>query len=694
MARLVDELRTAVSSALDTEEYRLRHGQIDQEFNERRQKALRELAVRASARGVLVAETPTGFAIGPARDGQPLDPDEFNRLPEAERRDIHAALEEFEKELDKLIHQLPKWRRESREKERALKRSLISTSVDGLIDDLAREYESEPAVHAYLAKVKTDVVDHADDLRRGKSEPLGGLLEALMARSGGEADGLGRYRVNLLVDHGRARGAGVVYEDRPTFQNLVGRIEHVAQMGTLVTHFTLIKPGALHRANGGYLMLDARRLLLEPFAWEGLKRALRARALRIESLGEALSLVSTVSLDPDPIPLNVKVVLIGERLLYYLLYELDPDFKELFKVAVDFEARMDRNAENDALYARLIGALVRRAALRPFSAAAVARVLEHGARVVGDAGKLWIGLDGLTDLLQEANHYAEAAGHDVVDASDVQRAIDAWVARSGGPRERIQEEIARGTIAIATKGEAVGQVNGLSVVELGGFAFARPSRITARVHLGSGTVVDIEREVELGGPIHSKGVLILSGYLAGRYVSEQPLSLTASIVFEQSYGAVEGDSASSAELFALLSALADVPIRQGIAVTGSINQHGDVQAVGGVNEKIEGFFDICKAAGLTGDQGVLIPATNIAHLMLREDVREAVTNGTFHVYAMATVDEGLEVLTGRPAGARDETGRFPDQTVNQRAERRLLDFAERARAFRHGNVGILPGDRA
>jgi predicted ATP-dependent protease len=484
----------------------------------------------------------------------------------------------------------------------------------------------------------------------------------------------------------------VVYEDRPTFQNLVGRIEHLAQMGTLVTHFTLIKPGALHRANGGYLMLDARRLLLEPFAWEGLKRALRARALRIESLGEALSLVSTVSLDPEPIPLNVKVVLIGERLLYYLLYELDPDFKELFKVAVDFEARMKRTAGNDALYARLIGALVRRAALRPFSAAAVARVLEHGARVVGDAGKLWLGLDGLTDLLQEANHYAEIAGHSVTDANDVQGAIEAWVLRSGGPRERIQEEIARGTIVISTNGDAVGQVNGLSVIELGGFAFARPSRITARVHLGTGRVVDIEREVELGGPIHSKGVLILAGYLAGRYVPREPLSLSASIVFEQNYGGVEGDSASSAELFALLSALADAPIRQGIAVTGSINQHGDVQAVGGVNEKIEGFFDICQAAGLTGDQGVLIPAANTAHLMLREDVREAVANGKFHVYAMATVDEGLEILTGRPAGARDDTGRFPLQTVNQQVEQRLLEFAERARAFRHDAVGILRED--
>ena len=691
MVRLVDDLRTAVSSALESEEYRLRHEQIDQELNERRRAALNDLAARAGQRGVVLAETPVGFAIGPGRNGRPLDPEDFSKLSEDERRSIKTALAEFEQELDKLLHQLPKWQRESREKDKALKRGLISAAVDALIDDLASEYGTAAAVQSYLAQVKTDVVEHADDLRRGKGEPDGGLLEALIARSGGDSDALGRYRVNVLVDHSGATGAGVVYEDRPTFQNLVGRIEHVAQMGTLVTHFTLIKSGALHRANGGYLILDARRLLLEPFAWEGLKRALRARALRIESLGEALSLVSTVSLDPEPIPLKVKVVLIGERLLYYLLYELDPDFKELFKVAVDFESSVDRAEQTDLLYARLVATLVRRARLTPFSAVAVARVLEYGGRVVGDAAKLWLGLDGLTDLLQEANHFAEASGRDVVDGVDVQQAIDAWTFRSGRPRQRIQEEIARGTIAIAASGQVVGQVNGLSVVELGGFAFARPSRITARVHLGAGTVVDIEREVELGGPIHSKGVLILSGYLAGRYVSEQPLSLSASIVFEQSYGGVEGDSASSAELFALLSALADVPIRQGIAVTGSINQRGDVQAVGGVNEKIEGFFDVCKARGLTGDQGVLIPAANTAHLMLRADVREAVANGTFHIYAMATVDQGIEILTGLVAGTRDDAGRFPDRTVNQRVEQRLLDFAERARAFRLGNTGSKDG---
>ncbi|MBI2186454.1 MAG: AAA family ATPase [Acidobacteria bacterium] len=695
MTRLVDELQTVVRAALETDEYRKRHEQIDQEFNERRQAALADLGKRSGERNVALIHTPAGFGVVPLHDGEPLEPDAFAQLPDEERQAVKAALEEFEGELEKILHQVPQWRRESREKERALKRAVISAAVDAPLDDLAKQYDGLPDVQAYLAAVKADVIEHADDVRRGTAREDEGLLEALIARASVIAQPLSRYQVNVLDGRSGLHGAPVVYEDKPTFQNLVGRIEHVAQMGTLVTHFTLIKPGALHRANGGYLILDARRLLLEPFAWEGLKRALRARALRVESLGEALSLVSTVSLDPEPIPLTVKVVLIGEPLLYYLLHQLDPDFRELFKVAVDFESSTDRAADQTASYARLIATLGRKAAVRPFSAAAVARVLEHGARVVGDAGKMWLALDRLADLLKEADHWAGTAGRSVVEAADVQRAIDAWIHRSSRPRERLQEEIARGTLAISTTGSVVGQVNGLSVVELGGFAFARPSRITARVRLGSGTVVDIEREVELGGPIHSKGVLILSGFLAGRYVPDQPLSLSASLVFEQSYGGVEGDSASSAELFALLSALADLPVKQSIAVTGSVNQRGEIQAIGGVNEKIEGFFDVCRARGLTGNEGVLIPAANKRHLMLRADVVEAVAAGTFHVYAIDTVDQGLQLLTGVPAGGRDVTGQFPSGTVNCLVEQRLAALARQAQAFKvSGEEGVTaPGPR-
>lgn len=682
IARLVDELRTAISAALETEEYRQHDQQIRDEFNLRRDQALEDLRKRAADLDIALVRTPLGLALAPMRNGQVLDSDAFQQLAEDERRRVRTTIEGFEAELEKILHEVPKWHRESHEKLRTLKHAATKAAVDALIAELKKAYGGEAGVQSYLASLEKDVIDNADDFRRSKEgEAEASPLDALIAKSG-IASPLGRYQVNVLGDHDSVDHAPVVYEDKPTFQNLIGRIEHVAQMGMLVTDFTHIKAGALHKANGGYLILDARRVLLEPFAWEGLKRALRAHAIRIESLGEALSLVSTVSLGAEPIPLDVKVVLIGDRLLYYLLYEFDPDFRELFKVAVDFESSVDRTDPGALTYAGLIATLARKASLRPFASSGVARVIEHGSRVVGEVSKLWIELDQLTDLLQEADYWAGAAGHAAVDAADVQHAIDTRILRASRPRARLLEQIEHGTIMIETKASAVGQVNGLSLLELGGFAFAHPSRITARVRVGGGTVVDIEREVELGGPIHSKGVLILSGYLAGRFVPDHPLSLSASIVFEQSYGAVEGDSASSAELYALLSALAEVPIRQSIAVTGSINQHGQLQPVGGINEKIEGFFDVCQATGFTGDQGVLIPAANMRHLMLRDDVVRAVEAGTFQVYAADTVDQGIEVLTGMAAGVRDETGRFPAKTINGLVEQRLTTFAIQARAFR------------
>jgi lon-related putative ATP-dependent protease len=461
----------------------------------------------------------------------------------------------------------------------------------------------------------------------------------------------------------------------------------MAQMGALVTDFNLIKPGALHQANGGYILVDARELLTQPYAWDGLKRVLRARQVRIESLSQALSLVSTVSLEPEPIPLDVKVVLIGERLLYYLLNQYDPDFGELFKVEADFGDQMPRTPENDELYARLVATIARREELRPFDRAAVARVIERSSRFVGDTKKLSTHLLSVAELLEESDYWAGEAGHDVVTVDDVKRTIDEQVNRADRLRERTQEHIRRGMILIDTEGERKGQVNGLSVIALGDYAFGRPSRITARTRLGKGNVVDIEREVDLGGPIHSKGVLILSSYLGARYAPEHPLSLSASLVFEQSYAGVEGDSASLGELCALLSDLAGVPIKQTLAVTGSVNQHGEVQPIGGVNEKIEGFFDACRATGLTGEQGVLIPAANVEHLMLRHDVIEAVEAGSFHVYAVDSVDDATALLTGETAGARDDVGEFPPGSVNRRVEARLIELAERARDFGNGEDG-------
>ena len=453
----------------------------------------------------------------------------------------------------------------------------------------------------------------------------------------------------LVTAEGSAGGAPVVEELHPTLRNLVGRIEHVWHRGLLSTDFRRLKAGALHRANGGYLLLDARSLLTEPFSWAALKRALKTRRIRFESVDDILSLTSTVSLEPDPIPLDLKVVLVGERWLYWLLAAFDPELAVHFKVLADFEDALDRAPAAEAGYAQMVAALARDASLQPLDAAAVARVIEHAARLAEDAEKLTLHVERVRDLLAEADFWARDAGRPVTTRDDVQRAIDEQIRRAGRLRERVQEAMLREIALIATSGSKVAQINGLSVLTLGDTSFGRPTRITARVRPGAGKLVDIEREVELGGPLHSKGVLILGGFLAGRYALDAPMSLHASLVFEQSYGGVEGDSASLAEACALLSALADAPLRQDLAVTGSINQHGEVQAIGGVNEKIEGFFDLCTARGLSGTQGVLIPAANAQHLMLRADVVEACAAGRFSVSTVASVDDALQALTGTAA---------------------------------------------
>jgi lon-related putative ATP-dependent protease len=482
--------------------------------------------------------------------------------------------------------------------------------------------------------------------------------------------------VNVLVDHGGRDGMPVVAEDHPSYHNLIGRVDHISQFGTLGTDFALIKPGALHRANGGYLLVDAHKLLVQPFAWEALKRALSTRQIRIESIGEMYSLVSTVSLAPEPIPLDVKVVLFGDRFIYYLLHAYDPDFRDLFKVVADFEDSFDRSAENEQLFARLIATIARDKNLLAVDRGGVARSIEHASRLTGDAGKVSGSLRALADLLCEADHLARQVGRNTVTGEDIEHAIAAQRTRGDRLRARVHEAILRGTILIDTGGARSGQVNGLSVMQLGDHAFAAPSRITATTRLGEGKVIDVQREVELGGAIHSKGVLILSSFLASRFSMNRPLSLSASLVFEQTYAMVDGDSASLAELCALMSSLADAPIRQAFAVTGSVNQLGEVQAIGGVNEKIEGYFDICTARGLTGEHGVLIPSSNVEHLMLRSDVVQAVVAERFHVYAVHTVDEAVEILTGMPAGAADgTTGAYPVDSVNGRVAKRLREFA-------------------
>lgn len=668
MEQLVDYLRTAIPALFESDEYRSKVSAIQEEFSKQQEQAFKELEEDASQHDVVLLRTSDGFGFAPTRDKEVIPPEEYEKLPDAEKNRLASAINRLQEKLTKILHHVPQWRKERGERIKQLNREIMLSMVEHLIDDIRADYRELPAVQAYLDAVQQDMAEHGDDFRKPEETPSVADMGAVLRQN------FHRYEVNVLVSNGHKHGAPIIEEDNPSYSNLVGRVEHISQLGALITDFTLIKPGALHRANGGYLLLDIRRVLLQPFGWEGLKRALQSREIRIESLGQIFSLISTVSLEPEPIPLDVKIVLFGDRFLYYLLEQYDPDFAELFKVVADFEERIERTAESQMLYARMIATLCRKEKLRPLDRGAVARVVEYGARLVNDSERLSTHMRSVADLLREADYWAHEAGHTVVGASDVQQAIDTQIHRQDRLRSRLQEEILRGTLMIDTQGSVVGQINALSVLALGNFAFAMPTRITATTRLGEGDLVNIEREVKLSGAFHSKGVLILSAFLTSRYGKNRPLAFSASLAFEQSYAMIDGDSASMAELCVLLSNLAEAPIRQSLAITGSVNQFGQAQAIGAVNEKIEGFFDICVARGLTGDQGVLIPSANVKHLMLRWDVVAAAQAGKFHIYPIEHVDQAISLLTGLAAGEADVHDHYPPQSINAKVAKRLGDW--------------------
>ena len=682
ISQLIGEAYTAIPTAFESEDYQTRQQAIEEEFKEYQEKTFEDVQQFARERGIKVIQTATGFVFAPLHKDKAISTQEYEKLPKQEKEHLEKVTEEVGKELQRAMQAIPQEARKMHARIRQLDREVSLYAVGGLFDQLLDKYRALDQVVAYLEEMQTDIVDNVDVFLKATEQ--GSRAQGLESR---ESLAMHRYAVNVIIDHGGDQGAPLVFEDHPTFSNLVGKIEHVSEMGTLITNFTLIRAGALHRANGGYLVLDAAKLLVQPFAWDGLKRALKSSEVRIRSLGEVLSLISTVSLEPEPIPLRLKVILLGDRMLYYLLQAYDPEFMDLFKVAADFDDEIDRTPENSRQFARLLATQIKREHLRPLDRAGTARVLEECARHAGDAEKISAQIRHAADIVREADFYTRNNGRELIGSEEVQRAINARIHRDSRIRDRLQEEILRGTILIDTEGEHAGQVNGLAVAQLGESTFAHPCRITARVALGSGEVVDIEREVELGGPIHSKGVLILSGFLASRYVIDQPLSLFASLVFEQTYGGIEGDSASAAELCALLSALAQIPVRQGLAITGSVNQHGQIQAIGGVNEKIEGFFDICSKRELTGMQGVLIPSSNVKHLMLRRDVIEAVAAKRFHIYPVETIDQCMQLLTGVDAGECNPQGEFPADSANQRIRTRLLEFAKNRHAFSASDSG-------
>jgi lon-related putative ATP-dependent protease len=678
LRRLVEDLRITIPAALQGEEVAARRRALEEEVKEENHRAFEDLRSLAEGKGVAFLRTPMGLGFAPMAEGEVLTPEQVANLSPEERKKLKKELEDLEAKARDLLAKLRAAAQEAREKEKELLRGVMDAAVAHLIEELKSRHGDVPGIPEHLESVHRDVIENVEAFM-GEAERV--LPEADGA---GEPAGLPgapfrRYLLNLLVDNGDLRGAPVVHERHPTLANLVGRIEHAIHQGALLTDFHLVRAGALHRAQGGYLLLDARTLLLQPYAWEALKRALASRELHVETPGQVLGLASTVTLEPEVVPLDLKVVLVGDRYLYHLLDALDPEFHSLFKVVADFSDEVERTPENEGRAARDLAAAARRHGLRPLEPRAMARVLERSARAVGDAGRLSAHMGSLVDLLREADRCAAEAGRDVVGEEEVRRAVRAQETREGRIRELLLREIREGTILLDTAGRRVGQVNGLAVLQVGRLAFGRPNRITARVRLGRGEVVDIERAVELSGPFHSKGVMILSGFLGARYAPDHLLSLRASLVFEQSYGRIDGDSASCAELCALLSALGGIPLAQGLAVTGSVNQHGEVQPVGGVDEKIEGFFDACSARGLTGDQGVIVPAANAGRLMLREDVVEAARGGRFRVFAAATVDEIMEILTGLPAGERGKDGRFPAGSVNGLVEDRLVALADRRR---------------
>ena len=675
MEQLIDELGIALPASFEGDEYRSRVEEIKEASRYKELQEINQLREEASRDHIILTETPTGYAFAPVDENEVvIDAERFNQLSKEEQQKIQNSIIDLQQQLQKLLKKFPAWRKETKRKIKALNREIAEFAVGHSIHELKETYRDLKAILTYLDEIERDIIGHVRDFipHREASLPF---LEMPQ-----QTDPFKKYQVNLIVDLADNKTAPVVYEDHPNYANLMGRVDHEAYMGSLVTDFTMIKPGALHKANGGYLILDARKLLMQPYAWESLKRTLQAGEIKIESLERSLSLISTSALEPEPIPLELKLILVGDRLIYYLLSYYDPEFQDLFKVAADFDDSIDR-ADITMEYAKVLATIARQEQLKPLTRQAIGRVIEHSSRMTGDAEKLSTHLRSIKDLLNESDYWAEENGHDKIDASDVQEAIDHKIYRSDRVRQKLYENIHRGTVLIDVEGKVAGQINGLSVLQLGELTFGQPSRITANTRLGNGKLVDIERETELGGALHSKGVLILSSFIASRYARNRPFSMSASLVFEQSYGGVDGDSASLAELCVILSSLTQIPLRQDLAITGSVNQLGRVQPIGGVNEKIEGFFDICNKKGVTGKQGVIIPASNVKHLMLRWDVVKAAQAGQFSIYAVETVDQALELLTGLAAGMADEQGKFPPDTVNGQVDAQLSQFTSISKEY-------------
>jgi lon-related putative ATP-dependent protease len=677
MEELISTLRVQIPEVFESEDYSNRREALMHTFTQERNAILQELDAKAGEEGFILNISPTGLMIFPGKEGKPLGEEELKALSDEDREQLRQKSTQLHTVMNEAIRKIRKMEKEYQEKEKKLDQDVALYVVGHHMEELREKYKDLPQVIGYLNDVQEDILKNIDDLKKrpGAQAPFPFPMPE---------PSFTQYQVNVFVDHSETAGAPVVFENNPTYPNLFGAVERRAQFGALVTDFSLIRAGSLHRANGGYLVMEALTLLRWFFSYEALKRCLKNREIRIEDPAEMFGLITTKTLQPQPIPLSIKIIIIGDPYIYQILYTYDEDFHKFFKIKAHFDSRMRRTDEHLQKFCELVAGYCHDQKLMPLHKTGMARLIEYAGELAGHQNKLTLQLEEVKDTLKEANYWARNNTHDVVFGTDVEKAIQEQIYRVDLPEEKMQEFIDEGMLFIETAGAVVGQMNGLSVYALGDHAFGRPSRITATVSLGKEGVVTIDREAQLAGNIHNKGVLILAGFLKSRFAQDKPLTLSASLCFEQSYGMIEGDSASMAELVTLLSALADAPIAQNIAMTGSVSQRGEAQPIGGVNWKIEGFYKVCKARGLDGAQGVIIPKSNVQDLMLKKEVVNAVAAGQFHIWAVGHVDEALELLTGLPAGKRQPDGAWEPDTVNFKVDRKLRQMMELARELMKG----------
>jgi lon-related putative ATP-dependent protease len=691
MDELVTQLKREIPKAFDSKEYEQSMNGLIAENQAQQQGLFNQLSEKARQEGFALEMSKMGVSLVPILNGKPIPPEQYEALEDETKQEMEKRRTALQSDINNFLREVREVNKASREKVNELNRRVGLYVVEARVEEIKEQYSDIPQVVSYLEDVQDHVLSHLEDFSEKSQEADSSPAAQLKLES--QAEPYLKYRVNIVVDNTGTRGAPVIIETNPTYYNLFGRVERRTQLGSFFTDFTMVRAGSYARANGGYLVVTARDVLMNVGVWETLKRTIRDKAVRMEDLGEQYGLIPVAAMRPSPIPVDVKVIMIGNQWIYQALYGTDEDFRKIFKVKADFDYEMQRNEEALQGYAMFISDRCHVEGLVHFDPSGVAEVVEYGARLVDDQERLSARFSDLADIVREASYWAREEGAAAVSASHVMRAEAEKYFRSNLIEVRLREFITRGIIMVDVAGEKVGQVNGLSVIDLGDIRFGKPSRITAKTYVGRSGVLDIEREAKMSGKIYEKGVLILSGYLSGKYAQEHPLSMSASLCFEQSYEGVEGDSASSTEVYALLSSLSGVPIRQGIAVTGSVNQHGEIQPIGGVNQKIEGYYDVCKAFGLTGGQGVLIPVQNIKNLMLRYDVIDAVKAGQFHIYAVGSVDEGIELLTGIPAGERVDGG-YPEGTIHHLVEKRLKEFAERLKKLDKTGEEEKPGKSA